>query len=191
MIDIILNVQKTGDVSGIEFADNIRRNEKYSFTPIIFFTSLEDLKLKAYSHIHCYSYIEKPFEEEKTKKIIEEALSIPLKKKNEKEYVYFRKGGILYAFYINDIIYIESNRHITSVHSIYESADVSYHSVNSLLNKLDSDLFVQCNRSTIINKRYIRYVDPSNRFVKLRNSDSQIEIGSIIKNKFIQEIKND
>lgn len=45
MIDIVLNTQKQGDVSGLSFAKEIRGISKYKFTPLIFITSLEDPKL--------------------------------------------------------------------------------------------------------------------------------------------------
>lgn len=191
IIDIILDVNASGDTSGMEFADNIRQNMKYQFTPVIFVTSLEDPRLKAYSNIHCYSYIEKPYDEKETAKIIEQALAIPLKKENGKEYVYFRKEGILYGYRIDEIIYIESNAQETRIHSIYETIEISRRSIKDLLTELDSIAFIQCNRRVIINRNYIEYIDSANRFVKLRNVEHQIEIGAVLKNRFLKEIENE
>ncbi|MBD5394603.1 MAG: response regulator transcription factor [Lachnospiraceae bacterium] len=190
VIDIILDVNASGDTSGMEFANNIRQNKKYQFTPIIFVTSLEDPRLRAYSNIHCYSYIEKPYNEEETAKIIEQALAIPLKKENCKEYIYFRKEGILYGFRIDEIIYIESSTQKTRVHSVYETIEISRRSIKNLLTELDSDAFIQCNRGVIINRDYIEYIDPANRFVKLRNVEKQVEIGAVMKSRFLKEIEN-
>lgn len=190
IIDIILNPGITGDVSGMKFAENLRQNEKYRFTPIIFVTSLEDPKLLAYANIHCYGYIEKPFKKEEAAKIIEEALSIPLKKENRKEYVYFRKEGILYGLRKEDIVYIESSAHGTIICSVFETIKIPYWTIKNLLIELNSCAFIQCNRNTIINKKYIEYIDSTNRYVKLRNINLRIEIGIIMKNRFLQEIEN-
>lgn len=45
LTDIILDTKRPGDVSGLEFVENIRRVEQYNFTPVIFVTSLEDEKI--------------------------------------------------------------------------------------------------------------------------------------------------
>lgn len=191
ILDIILNLNSPGDVSGMNFAENIRLHAKYRYTPVIFITSLADIKLRAYSNIHCYSYIEKPFDGERTLKIIEEALDMPLKKENEREYFYYRKDGVLYGYYADDIICFKSNNHKIVLYSIHECVTLGYRSINKLLSELDTGKFIQCNRNTIINRRYIEYIDPSNRFIKLRNIDEQIEIGIVLKNKFIREMQDD
>lgn len=189
IIDIILDVNVPGDVSGIKFADNIRKNIKYQYTPIIFISCLEDPKMYAYANIHCYGYIEKPFLKEKTLNMIEEALNFPLKKVVSKEYIYFRKEGILYGFHVNDIVYIESNAKRTLINSIHEIVEVPYRSIKSILTELDSDAFIQCNRRSIVNKKYIEYIDFPNRYIKLRGIKDTIEIGVILKSKFQKEIE--
>lgn len=190
IIDIILDVNVNSDTSGMEFAANIRQNIKYRFTPIIFVSSLADPTFSAYSNIHCYSYIEKPFDAEKLAKTIEEALTIPLKKDNGKERIYFRKEGILHGFSMNEITYIESNVYNTKVHSTYEMLEIPRRSIKSLLTELGTGTFIQCNRGAIINRNYIEYVDPANRYVKLRNVNVQIEIGSVMKSRFLRELKD-
>lgn len=42
ILDIILTTQVPGDVSGIRFAEKVRKIESYLFTPIIFITALAD-----------------------------------------------------------------------------------------------------------------------------------------------------
>lgn len=80
VIDIIWNPKDCNDVSGIKFADNIRKIKKYQYTPTVIITSLEDPKLYVYSDIHCYSYIEKPYDVDKVSKVIKDALNIPKRK---------------------------------------------------------------------------------------------------------------
>lgn len=190
IIDIILDTRETGDTSGIAFADNIRHHSKYQYTPIIFITSLEDPKLKAYSNIHCYSYIEKPFDRQRTIGIIEEALAIPLEKCH-KEDIYFRKDGILHGFRVEDITHIVVKAHTTTVYCRQETAKVAYCSIKHLLEKEELHSFVRCNKSTIINRKHIKYIDPVNLYVKLHNVETRIEIGVIIKKEFLEEIEND
>ena len=95
MLDIILNASNPGDVSGMKFAEHIRTLKKYKYTPIIFITALEDPELHAYSDLHCYYYVEKPYDAEKVSSVISEALEFPAAHK-EPQNVFFRKDGILY-----------------------------------------------------------------------------------------------
>lgn len=190
IIDIILDTRVSDDTSGMDFADQIRQIDKYRFTPIIIISSLEDPKLYAYSNIHCYQYIEKPFDDDKTRDIIEEALKMPLKKNYEKEYIYFRNNGILYGIRTQDIVYIQTNVVQTFVHTTHETVKLSPYSIKNILAKLDSDSFLQCNRNMIVNQKHIEYIDSSNRYVKMKNVDVLIGIGPVLKKRFLQEIKN-
>lgn len=190
IIDLILDTRVSDDTSGMDFADQIRQIDKYRYTPIIFISSLEDPKLYAYSNIHCYQYIEKPFDEDKTREIFEEALRMPLKKNREREYIYFRNNGILYGVRVDQIIYIQTNVVQMYIHTTHETVKLSPYSIKNILAKLDSDSFLQCSRNTIINENYIEYIDPSNRYVKLKNVDALIGIGPVLKKRFLQEIKN-
>lgn len=190
IIDLILDTRVSDDTSGMDFADQIRQIDKYRYTPIIFISSLEDPKLYAYSNIHCYQYIEKPFDEDKTREIFEEALRMPLKKNREREYIYFRNNGILYGVRTDQIIYIQTNVVQMCIHTTHETVKLSPYSIKNILAKLDSDSFLQCSRNTIINENYIEYIDPSNRYVKLKNVDALIGVGPVLKKRFLQEIKN-
>lgn len=190
IIDIILDIRVSDDTSGMDFADQIRQIEKYRFTPIIIISSLEDPKLYAYSNIHCYQYIEKPYDEDKTREVIEEALKMPLKKNREREYIYFRNNGILYGVRTDQIIYIQTNVVQTCIHTIHETVKISPYSIKNIFAKLDSDSFLQCNRNMIINENYIEYIDSSNRYIKMKNVDTLIGIGPVLKKRFLQEINN-
>ncbi len=65
LIDMVLQPrQRGGDVSGAIFAQNVRRITRYQFTPIILFSTLVDHALNMYAKLHCYAYVEKPFDAE-------------------------------------------------------------------------------------------------------------------------------
>lgn len=188
-IDIILNTKKPGDVSGLDFAREIRGISKYKFTPLVFITSLEDPKLYSYSQLHCYGYIEKPFSVAQVKDIILGALEFPVKEDDDR-YVYFRKDGIVYSVYIKEIIYIESSRRKITIHCVNDELEIPYRTCGEILQELDSKSFVQCSRYCIVNKKYIKQIDYTNRFIKLRNVDAPIEIGIIVKKSFKQSVEN-
>ena len=192
IVDIILNKNVPGDVSGIVFADRLRKCKQYKYIPMIIITALEDLKLNAYSHLHCYSYLEKPIDIGRMKSVLKEALEIPVvRQKNE--YVYFRKDGILYSVCKNDIMFITVEGRHNRIVCKEENIETGYKSCKQLLELLDSDNFVQCNRNTIVNRQYIKIIDSTNRYIILKGSSIVLEIGIIIKKGFLQKlnIEND
>lgn len=187
IIDIILNAKNLADISGLNLAEEIRGINKYRFTPIIFITSLEDPKLYSYSRLHCFAYIEKPFNVNYVKESVLKALEFPHREEDDR-YIYFRKNRIIYSVYIKDIIYIYSSRRKLKLFCMNDEVEIPYKTCQEILRDLDSCSFIQCSRYCIINKNYIEQVDYINRFVKLRYVDSLIEIGIIIKNDFKRKL---
>lgn len=189
LVDIILNTDKSGDVSGLRFVQEIRNVKKYSFTPVIFITSLEDPKLYSYSQLHCFGYIEKPFRIEQVKECVLKALNFPIVSDDER-YVYFRKEGIVYSKRVRDIIYIEISRRKILIHCVNDELEIPYKTSEEIMHELDSDMFIKCSRYAIINKEYIDQIDYANRFVKLKHIDQLVEIGIMVKNKFRKMVED-
>lgn len=186
LIDIILDVEGFGDVSGLRFAENIRNVSKYSFTPLIFITSLEDPQLYAYREIHCFGYIEKPFEPLEVERLVRKALEFP-EVKDEDTNIYFRKEGIVYSVKRKDIIYIEVSKRKLVIHTTKEELTMSYKSCEQLLRELASDDFLQCSRYVIINKNFVQSVDYINRYIKLHGVERVVEIGTSMKKRVKNE----
>lgn len=187
MLDIILNTSNPSDVSGMRFAKYIRTFQKYKYTPIIFTTALEDPELYAYSDLHCYYYVEKPYDVQKVADAIAEALEFPVND-NVSQSVFFRKDGILYKKEISDIVYIENSRAGQIVHCTNGNLSLPYKSNKKILEELGSDRFVQCSRYHIINTDYIDKIDTVNRYVQLKDVKELIEFGNTFKQKFLKQM---
>lgn len=187
MLDIILNPANPSDVSGMKFAEHIRTCSKYKYTPIIFITALEDPALHAYSELHCYYYVEKPYNVKKVSSVILEALDFP-KAAEETRSIFFRKDGVLYKKHIEDIIYIENSRSGLTVCCTNGNLQLPYKPNKVILEELDSDRFRQCSRYSIINMDYIDKIDTVNRYIKLRGIKDQIEIGQSYKKRFLRDV---
>ncbi len=189
LIDIILKNDNPGDISGLRFADAVRGMRQYRHTPIIFVTGLEDPQLYAYSELHCYYYIEKPYDLEKAERIIEEALEIP--SAGSEQSVFFRKDGIFYKRNISEVMYIENTRGGQTVHFTDGDIQLQYKPCKVILEELNSEKMVQCSRNAIINVDFIDYIDSINRLIKLRGREEQIEIGIRFKKKFLENVLED
>jgi len=187
IIDIILDTSRPGDSSGLKFVDGIRRIDRYAFTPVIFVTSLEDERLYTYEKLHCYSFIEKPFDPNKLKELVRQCLNFPSAEQKRKT-MYFRKEGIILAVDREDIVYVESITHVLNIHTIQEDLlSIPYVTLKKFLSDVDSDDFVQCSRSTVVNRCYIHNVDITNRVIQLKNQMGTVEIGIMYK-KGLKEI---
>lgn len=181
LIDIILDTSCPGDVSGMTFVENIRKAGSYGFTPVIIITSLEDSRLYAYEKLHCYRYIEKPFDEGQVRQIVTQCLKYS-EDVNETKTLFFRRDGIILAVEREDITYAECCDHIMYMHTRQEDIlNIPYITLKKLLEEIDSRDFIQCSRNTIINKKFIQNVDLPNRMIKLKGSLGRVEIGVMFK----------
>lgn len=190
LVDIVLDNNNPGDVSGMKFAENIRKVERYKFIPIIMVTSLEDPKLYAYSEVHCYSYIEKPYDVNKVTQIIKDALQYKKNIQKSNKYMY-KQDGIFYSIDLNDVIFAENKNKTVLVYTTAEVIKVPYASMGKLLEDFGNDVFLQCNRNCIINRNYIEFVDGTNRVIKMKGVLRQIDIGITLKKYFLAQLKND
>lgn len=186
LIDVILDTNHPGDSSGLKYVENIRRIEYYSFTPIIFITSLEDARLYTYEKLHCYSFVEKPFEVDRVKQIVKQCLRFPESIKHAKT-LYFRRDGIILAVSWDELVYAESIDHIMHIHTKQgDVLKIPYITIKKLLEEIDSMDIIQCSRNTVINKKFVCYVDIPNKIIQLKDDFGRVEIGVRFK-KYVKE----
>lgn len=177
IVDIILDRNKPGDSSGLKFVENIRKINHYAFVPIIFVTSLEDAKLYTYEKLHCYSFIEKPFDVVRLRQLVQQCLRFDESRVTSKT-LYFRKDGIILAAEREDIVYAESINHVMHIHTKQgDVLEIPYITLKKLLDDLDSTDFIQCSRSTVINQKYIDNLDIPNQVVQFKNGYGRVGIG--------------
>ena len=183
IIDIILDLSHPGDMSGLHFADNIRKIGKYAFTPIIMVTGLEDPKLYSYEYLHCYSFVEKPFDPEALRGKIMQCLQFPghLSSPNMLK---FRKDGIIHLISEDDLAYAEVSAHQMYLHKTGgEVLIVPYYTIQELKKCVNSDIFCQCNRHCLVNKSAISTIDYTNGVLQLVGGLGKLDIGRSYKNE--------
>lgn len=182
IIDIMLEAHKSGDTSGLSFVEDIRRIKRYGFTPVIIVTALYDQKLITYEELHCYSFIEKPFDKDRLKGLIEEALAFPGTDSGTKT-LKFRKDGIILAVERARIVYVESINHILNIHTTNDVMRIPYKTIKDFLEEVDSNDFLQCSRSIVVNRRYVHNVDLVNRVIQFQEGMGRVDIGIMYKNQ--------
>lgn len=183
IIDIILDTRKPGDTSGLSFVEDIRRIKRYGFTPVIIVTSLYDEKLVTFEELHCYGFIEKPFDQSRLKQLIEEALAFP-GTDNRAKLMKFQKDGIILAVEREHIVYVESISHVLHIHTAYDDVlRIPYKTIRGFLEEADSSDFIQCSRSTVINRRFVHNVDLANRVIQFQRGMGRVDIGIAYKKR--------
>ena len=186
-VDVVVEEKSIG-APGMVFIGELRKLPCYHFTPVIFLSSLEDAKLYAYTRLNCYRYVERPYDIKKLEDTIRKALTFPGTDKKT-EYVFFRNKGIFFYFKIAEIIYIENIQRRVFLHSVDQDVELSYLSCRKNLAHLNSDLFLQCSKNTIVNLEYIKNIDYTNRYLEIKGKNIKIEIGSVYIKEFRKGMK--
>lgn len=190
LVDIILDSSVQQDVSGIQFVEKLRQMEQYKYTPVIFITSLIDQQMNAFHKLHCFDYIEKPFENEVVCDKVMTALGMPLLRTKYDVNFTYRKDGVLYMLNTEQIICAEMIRRKLHVYTVDDEVDIPYKTVRDMLKELPREYFLQCNRGALVNRKYIEAVDRMNHYVRMRNG-KQLEIGCKLGKSFYEELGYD
>ena len=96
----------------------------------------------------------------------------------------------MYAVNTRDIVYIENSRRKLLIHTTKEKFAVPYKTCKQMLEELELNNFLQCNRYTIINKDYIEMIDYVNRYIKLKGVDTLVDIGAAMKKRLMDGLDN-
>lgn len=183
IIDILLHDDVQNDLSGFLFARRIRKDSVYEVTPIIFITSVANLELHTYREISCFSYIVKPLDLKKQKKLIDEVEKLLQKKAvpSAEEFYYFKINNIYYPVRMDSIIMIKCVERKLLVKTVDKSFLAPRLSMKRLMedfNKLGNHSFVECRRGVVVNQDYIENVDLVNKYIKLQYVDELIDFGN-------------
>lgn len=191
VVDIVLDHGRSTDVSGITFVERIRGIEHYKLTPVVFITGLEDPKLYAYSQLHCYSYLEKPFDFQRTANLFREILKSAGNRPEITEHLYFRKEGVLYSVETRKIVFIEIRAKKLYLRCEDDLMELPYVPLCRFTKDLDPRYFLQCSRSTVVNRRYISSVDTVNNYISLKRELGKLDIGRVMKSEFMNRLRNE
>ena len=150
-------------INGIETATILR--DKNITTPIAFITTSLEHTLESY-RLGALKYIEKPF----NKKDIEEMVELAILKKENVPTLEVKKNRKIIKIPFSQIIYLEQNNHIVTIHkSNNEKIDV-YNKLSNLITQLDTNIFLQTHKSYIVNLNYVRFFNKELRCLNMSNN---------------------
>ena len=156
---------------------------------IIFVTSLIGLEAELLRKIHCYDYIEKPIQESRVRKVVMQAFRKMHSTVLEDAVCFVRKDKVSYAVHEKDIVMLSSRHKMLYIIKTDDELEIPNLSLNHFLKQIRTQKFLIPTKGIAVNYAYLEYVDPVNRYVKLRGRDELIEIGTRMKKQFLDEIE--
>lgn len=165
---VILDILMEG-INGIEVARKIK--EKNPFVEIIFLTSSREYIFDGFD-VNAFNYILKSTSEEKilleVKKIIDKLGLLA----DSKKFLLLNKSSMKIIVSPSDVMYLESNKRIVTVHCKEENVEV-YGKLETLLdevNRVSKVNFIKVHRSYVVNPYYIKKFDSLN--IHLKNNET-------------------
>jgi DNA-binding LytR/AlgR family response regulator len=154
------------DESGLKFAQEIRRIEKYKLTWIIFVTIYKEYMLSAFKKIHCYDYIVKPYNKENIQRVTKGLLSdnkiqVAVTEVRDK-FIIAPIKNIQVKIFVNEIVFVEVFIRTSIIHTINGSFSIDYLSLKKLNSMIDDKNILQSHRSYLVNVKYINKIEKTN-----------------------------
>lgn len=190
IVDIILDRKNPNDASGLDFIRLLRGICQYEFSPVIITTGVADSKLYAYDNLHCYQYLEKPFYMEQVQRTIEQALKMPQMQEQDR-YIHLRDDSTILAQKVSEIVYVYYKNRKLILRSVDGVSVFYYRSLRQIKGQLFSNHFIQCNRNTLVNRKFVWKIDLINSRLKLKENYGDLTIGTTYKRKISEEFAYD
>jgi DNA-binding LytR/AlgR family response regulator len=149
--------------SGLKFALEIRKIERYRLTWIVFVTIYKEYMLTAFKKIHCYDYILKPYNIENIQKttrllMTESQAQVAATEVNEK-FIIVDVKKIQVKIFIEEIIFVEVFIRTSTIHTINGSFTIDYLSLKKLHEMIVDKSILQSHRSYLVNLKYINKIE--------------------------------
>ncbi|ACT33601.1 response regulator transcription factor [Clostridium botulinum] len=177
--------------SGLHLANKLRTVSKYKFTWIIFLTTHIEFLTEAFTKVHCYDFILKPYNKNKVITMVQDIMEHDIKKdfiKLERKKVTFEVANKIYVkVYVDEIIFIEVSINSVIVYTLKRNYTLKRTTLKKLLSLIDEENIIQSHKSFAINLNYISKIEKLNsRLFKayFRNCNDTALIG----NKFKETI---
>ncbi len=159
-----LNIDKNGISLGIAISEM----NKYNSTPIIFETSYSEHIFDAVNKLNCVYYLTKPYDDAQVIAMLKKIENhIPLKQTISLKDEY----GISAYIHLEDIIYVEANRHKLTITLPATTFICTGHSLDTLAS-LCGGALIRCHKSFLVNKYYVTYIDKTTAYVNLKHPSS-------------------
>lgn len=166
MIDLFYVDINLKNESGLDFALEIRKMERYRLTWIIFVTIYKEFVLSAFKKIHCYDYILKPYNKENiqrmTRFLLSDSCAQVAATDIMEKFIIVPIKNIQVKIFINEIIFVEVFIRTSIIHTIRGSFTIDYLSLKKLNSMIKDKNILQSHRSYLVNMKYVSKIEKTN-----------------------------
>ena len=163
--DVIFLDIDLDDINGIDIAKQIRDGNKN--TKIIFVTSNNHLVYNALT-VQPFYFIRK----NQLESDLSTAFTLLKDAVQEKDIYSFQYNGMDKSIYIEDIVYIDVNDHLCSLHMSNKQEYHFYKPLSKIVKEIDSNVFCQIHKKYYVNLKYVKLMKRNT--VKLLNGEELI-----------------
>lgn len=176
--------KNNSDKNGLSLGLHISSIKKYRHTPFIFVAPDSKHIVNIVNQLNCLYYLIKPYDESNVLSMIKKVLNYMPTKIN---LLLKDEHGIMSYVNLEDIIYIEANRHTLNVITKYRLFSCTNHSLASLSDLYDG-LLIRCHKSYIVNPQYITFIDKTNFCLSLEHFSFQKKYTICIGRKYMKYV---
>lgn len=167
-------------MNGMDASKKLREKDKKVI--LYFITNMAQYAIKGYE-VGAMDFIVKPVTYPQLKMKLERAV-VELKRNDTEKIVISHKTGTL-RIATRDIYYIEILGHHLCYHTIYGNYE-AYGTLKMISSSINDPLFVNCNRSFVVNLRFVREIRNQNVIV----GDDVLQISRSRRQGFLQAIND-
>lgn len=174
IVDIMLD-QSEHNREGYQFIEEIRSNEEYRHVPVIFVTGLEEPRAQAYKDLHCFGYIQKPYDVNEIHKMVKKCLTYkPLEGKSK---LHLKKDGIHILFDADQIVYVRiiGKNLFVKVHG-KPLCQYGYLTMKEIAEQLKTESMITCGKGLLVNGRYMDHLDQKGRMLYLKDDAEPLKL---------------
>lgn len=160
---LILDVNLEEKDTGIDFAEELRKEPSYAFTWILFLSAYPHFMTEAMRRSHCYEYMVKPINPAHFISLLTELLSRRVVQDTQPVELLLKMKQFSYRIPIYTINYIEAVNRICVIHTTKGQVEIPRLALQAIHKQLPSDIFIQCHKSYIVNIRKYNYLNTSSK----------------------------
>ena len=151
------------DATGIDFAKELRKIQKYELNWIVFITTHAQYMVEAFKEIHCYDYLLKPYEKKDILDLTRKLTSgkyVKSQLKDEKKQVVFNlKSGINIKINVEEIVFVEAVSRSCIVHTKNGKYELKGVALKKVLELIDYPYVIQSYRCFLVNIKHIKKIE--------------------------------
>lgn len=183
--------------SGLELALELRKIHEYEFTWVVFLTTHVEYLTQAFKQVHCYDYIVKPYDKDEIINMVKKFSShsedeVNSIEKNERKSIFLDlESGVNMKFYIDEIIFIESNTRTCIVNTIRDSYTLKKISLKKIQELISCDYIMQSHKSFVVNIKCINGVeriDSRSNKLHFENCDKTALLGYSFRDNILEKL---